>query len=120
MSDEDITENALYKKGLQHMAKHLGTTLTNHQVDTFSKINKTLKDSLVLTFGLFYDPKTQHLSEKEKELCVVAVLTASGNIPELKTHFQAAIRCGASQDEAIEAIVQTIPYTGFPQSTHRN
>ena len=107
-------KDGLYPKGIEAMRKHLGDALTEEQIERFSKVSPTLAEALAVNFGLFYTPENCVLDQKTKELCVVSVLTSKGNMPQLKTHIQGALRCGATKEEVIEAVVQTIPYSGFP------
>lgn len=112
----DIKKNPIYLSGVSAMEKHLGSTLAHQQIEQFSKISPLLCESLVMTFYLFYGHANRiSVDEKTQELCVISILTSTGNIPELKTHMEAALRCGASRREVIDAIVLTIPYSGFPR-----
>ena len=56
------------------------------------------------------------LSLREREMIVVAVLTALGQEPQLKVHLGAALNAGATVRELEEVIIQTAPYAGFPTS----
>lgn len=55
------------------------------------------------------------LSLRERELITVGTLTAMGSRePQLRLHIDAALNVGATREEIEEAILQTIPYAGFP------
>ena len=55
------------------------------------------------------------LDVKSRELATVAALTALGNAPlQLKSHIEAALNAGWSQEEIVEAIMQMAVYAGFP------
>lgn len=55
------------------------------------------------------------LDLKNRELAVVAALTAMGNAtPQLKVHIHGARNVGCSQQEIVEIIMQMAVYAGFP------
>ena len=54
---------------------------------------------------------------KEKEIAVVAGLTAMGNAaPQLKVHINGALNVGVSTEELVEVIMQMSAYSGFPSA----
>ncbi|EKQ52586.1 MAG: putative protein, gamma-carboxymuconolactone decarboxylase subunit like protein [Methanobacterium sp. Maddingley MBC34] len=54
---------------------------------------------------------------KEKEIAVVAGLTAMGNAaPQLKVHINGALNVGVSTEELVEVILQMSSYSGFPSA----
>lgn len=55
------------------------------------------------------------LGLRERELAVVAALTAMGNAaPQLKVHVHAALHVGCRPAEIVEAVMQMSVYAGFP------
>ena len=54
------------------------------------------------------------LSQRERELCVVAALTVTGYAEELHLHCNAALNVGASAQEVAEVIFQMSLYGGAP------
>ena len=55
------------------------------------------------------------LDLKQREIAVVAALTALGNAaPQLRVHIAAALNVGCSRQEILEVIVQMAVYAGFP------
>jgi 4-carboxymuconolactone decarboxylase len=55
------------------------------------------------------------LDLKNREIAVVAALTALGNAaPQLKVHIHAALNVGVTREEVIETIMQMAVYAGFP------
>ena len=56
---------------------------------------------------------------RERELVIVAVLTALGGLePQVRAHIRAAKAIGVSDGELEETIVQTAPYAGFPRAVN--
>ncbi|MDQ3858109.1 MAG: carboxymuconolactone decarboxylase family protein [Actinomycetota bacterium] len=57
------------------------------------------------------------LGIRERELVIVAVLTALGGLePQVRAHLRAARAIGVDDRELEETIVQTAPYAGFPRA----
>jgi 4-carboxymuconolactone decarboxylase len=55
------------------------------------------------------------LLPKQRELCVVAALTALGSRErQLRDHIQAALNTGGTREELIETILMMAVYAGFP------
>lgn len=54
------------------------------------------------------------ISQKQRELCAVAVLTVLHMPEELRAHVKAAMNVGASREEVAEVILQTVTYHGVP------
>lgn len=64
-------------------------------------------------FGDIYS--RQGLSLRDREIAVVAALTAMGNAaPQLKVHIHAALHVGCLPQEIAEVIMQMAVYAGFP------
>jgi 4-carboxymuconolactone decarboxylase len=67
------------------------------------------------SFGDIYSRTGTSLPEKE--IAVVAALTAMGNAaPQLKVHINAALNVGVSTEELVEVILQMSSYSGFPSA----
>ncbi|MCH5276704.1 MAG: carboxymuconolactone decarboxylase family protein [Desulfovibrionaceae bacterium] len=56
------------------------------------------------------------LSDTQRGLITLVVLTASQTLDDLKTHVNAALRVGVTPVEIKEAIYQCAPYIGFPKT----
>jgi 4-carboxymuconolactone decarboxylase len=54
------------------------------------------------------------LSDRDRELAVVAALVASGRSAQLPQHLRGALNVGATPDELREVILQTAVVAGFP------
>jgi 4-carboxymuconolactone decarboxylase len=64
-------------------------------------------------FGDIYS--RPQLTLKEREIAVIASLTALGNAtPQLKVHLHAALNVGCTRVEIVEVIMQMAIYAGFP------
>jgi 4-carboxymuconolactone decarboxylase len=57
------------------------------------------------------------LPVRERELVIVAVLTALGGLePQVRAHIRTARAIGVDDAELEETIIQTAPYAGFPRA----
>ena len=56
------------------------------------------------------------LDMKTRELMIISILTTSGNMEQLKSHINGAIKAGNTKGEVTAAIIQCMPYVGFPNA----
>jgi len=81
--------------------------------DTWKRFDRTLARQLSMFFtGVLYSREV--LSQKQRELCAVASLTALHRPHELRAHLHAALNVGASRQEVAEVIFQQVTYGGMP------
>jgi 4-carboxymuconolactone decarboxylase len=56
------------------------------------------------------------LDLRQRELVTISALTTLGGAePQLEVHVNAGLNVGLTAREVVEAILQCIPYTGFPR-----
>lgn len=55
------------------------------------------------------------LTNQQRALVTIASLVTQGTEPQIKTHIKRATVAGVSPTEIVEAIMQLIPYVGFPR-----
>ena len=65
-------------------------------------------------FGDFYT--REGLDLKKRELMTIAILTTTGNTGVLKSHIKGNLKAGNSIETITAAIIQVMPYVGFPNS----
>lgn len=65
-------------------------------------------------FGDFYT--REGLDVKTRELLFVAALVTTGNTTTLKSHIKGCIKAGNSKETVTAAIIQCLPYVGFPNT----
>ncbi len=106
-----------YEKGMNVLKEHLGEQAEKYieaireVAPNFARVN------VEFGFGDLYSSPV--LDARTRELCTVAALTVQGfSLQELKIHIEAALRCGATQDEIVEIITQMLAYVGFPAATN--
>ncbi|BDR55378.1 carboxymuconolactone decarboxylase [Bombiscardovia apis] len=56
------------------------------------------------------------ISSQQRELVTLGSLVTQGDTaPQLTVHIQGALNVGLSQEQVVEAILQCVPYVGFPR-----
>lgn len=81
--------------------------------ELWKRFDKGLARDLSLFFsGVLYTREV--ISQKQRELCAVASLTALHRPHELAMHLHAALNVGATRREVAEVIFQQVTYGGMP------
>ncbi len=81
--------------------------------ELWKKFDKGLARELSVFFtGVLYSREV--LSQKQRELCALAALTALHRPNEVRAHIHAALNVGASRQEVAEVIFQMVTYGGMP------
>ena len=106
-------ESERYQKGWEKL-KEVDGAGGEAVLDSLNEIAPDLAKYIIeYAFGDIYSRKTTSL--KQKEVAVVAALTALGNAtPQLKVHINGALNVGCSVEELVEIMLQMSVYCGFP------
>ena len=81
--------------------------------ELWKKFDRDLARELSTFFtGVLYSREV--LSQRERELCAVAALTALHRPNEVRAHIHAALNVGATRREVAEVIFQMVTYGGMP------
>jgi 4-carboxymuconolactone decarboxylase len=106
-------ESERYKIGWKKL-KEVDGSVGEAVVDSLNEIAPDLGKYIIeYGFGDVYSREGTTL--KQKEVAVVAALTALGNAtPQLKVHINGAINVGCSIEELVEIMIQMSVYCGFP------
>jgi len=109
--NEDSRYNLGWEK-LKEIDGHAGEAV----IESLKDISPDLGQYIIeYVFGDVYTRTA--INDKEREIAVVAAMTALGNAaPQLKVHMHAALNVGCSPTEVIQVVVQTAPYAGIPAS----
>lgn len=106
-----------YDRGMEVLREHFGPRAdaliekVRQASPDFAQIN------VQVPFGELY--RRPGLDQKTRELCALAGLTCLGHaLPQLRLHVHGALRCGATEQEVLEVIIQMIAYAGFPAATN--
>jgi len=55
------------------------------------------------------------LDAKSRALVVITSVVTQGAAPQTKTHIKRGLHVGLTQTEIVEALLQLVPYIGFPR-----
>ena len=107
--------NTRYETGLKNL-NIIDKEAGQQVVDSLNDISPDLVKYIIeYAFGDIYN--RSELALPNKELCVVAALTAMGNAtPQLKVHIHGALNVGCNIAELQEVILQMSAYAGFPSA----
>jgi 4-carboxymuconolactone decarboxylase len=97
-----------YQRGLDVLAQ-LDDRLVPDKIAQLGDLGK-----MIVEFSYGEIMGREVLSLRERELIVVALLTALGREPQLRVHMEGALNVGVTPRELEEVILQTVPYAGFP------
>ena len=109
-----MADDAELREKTKKTAQKLFHTLTGGTgFETWKKFDKELARELSMFFtGKLYSREV--ISQKQRELCAVASLTALHRPHELRAHVHAALNVGATRQEVSEVIFQQVTYGGMP------
>lgn len=109
-NDEDRHE-----KGFAIQNPIYGNEIKKKFKDLPAEFNEFVPDFLTdFAFGDFYT--RNGLDIKTRELMVLVTLTTLGAENQIKAHVKGNLKVGNSREILVAAIVQTIPYVGFPNA----
>lgn len=108
-------ENVRFGRGMLKL-KEIDGKAGEVVIESLKDIAPDLGNFIIeFSFGDIYSRKGTSLIQKE--IAVVAALTAMGNAaPQLKVHINGALNVGCSLEEIIEVIIQMSSYSGFPSA----
>ena len=109
----NVKEEERYQKGLAIQFPLYGDEIKETYADLPDGIREALPRFLTeMCFGDFYTRGV--LSVPERELLMLAVLVASGAEAQIKAHVLGNLKAGNSKEKMYAAMVQCLPYIGFP------
>jgi 4-carboxymuconolactone decarboxylase len=114
MGDNNM-ENERYERGWSKL-KEIDGEIGEKIFKSLEDISPDLRKYIIeFSFGDIYSRDGTSL--KQKEIAVVAALTAMGNAaPQLNVHINGALNVGCSVEEIVEVIIQMSSYSGFPSA----
>jgi 4-carboxymuconolactone decarboxylase len=113
MTEEDVMEETRRERGLARLAQ-LGDEPGGEAF--IERMGSPMGDWLVdWVFGDVHS--REGLTARERELIIVAILTAIGSSdPQVAAHIRALRAIDVPWMEIEETILQTAPYAGFPRA----
>jgi 4-carboxymuconolactone decarboxylase len=105
-----------FDKGLETLKKYVTEEEATQLVskDTLASIAPDLRKLIVeFAYGDIYS--RDGLDERKRALVVISSVVTQGALPQIKTHVARGLQIGLSATEIVEAMMQLIPYIGFPR-----
>ena len=114
-STKTTNENDRYKRGYDVQNPMYGDEIEKNMSGLPNNMGKDVSRFLTeVCFGDFYT--REGLDLKTRELMTIAILTTMGNTGVLKSHIKGNLKAGNSIETITAAIIQVMPYIGFPNS----
>lgn len=114
-STATVKEEERYKKGLEIQKPLYGDeiklAMEGLPDDMGADVARFLTE---VCFGDFYT--REGLDIKTRELMFIAALVTTGNTATLKSHIKGNLKAGNSEETITAAIIQCLPYVGFPNT----
>ena len=110
-----VKENERYEKGFAIQNPLYGDEIAQSLSGLPDNMGKDVSDFLTeVCFGDFYT--RDGLDIKTRELLFIAALVTTGNSATLKSHIKGNLKAGNSKETITAAIIQCLPYVGFPNT----
>ena len=110
-----VKENKNKKKGFTIQNPLYGDEIAQSLSGLPDNMGKDVSDFLTeVCFGDFYT--RDGLDIKTRELLFIAALVTTGNSATLKSHIKGNLKAGNSKETITAAIIQCMPYVGFPNT----
>ncbi|MEB2281025.1 carboxymuconolactone decarboxylase family protein [Lysinibacillus xylanilyticus] len=108
--------NERFTKGLetikQYVTKEEAARLI--EADILADIAPDLRKMIIeFAYGDVYS--RPGLDAKSRALVVITAVVTQGAAPQTKTHIKRGLHAGLTQTEIVEALLQLVPYIGFPR-----
>ena len=114
-STATVKENERYKKGLAIQKPLYGNEIYESMQGLPENMGEDVARFLTeVCFGDFYT--REGLEPKTRELLIISILVTTGNTSTLKSHIKGNLKAGNSQETITAAIIQCLPYVGFPNT----
>lgn len=105
-----------FQKGLETMKDYVTQDALKQMVDSdaLADIAPDLRKMIVeFAYGDIYS--REGLGKKKRALVVITAVVTQGAAPQTKTHITRGLHAGLSPKEIVEALLQLVPYIGFPR-----
>lgn len=108
--------NERYEKGFEQILKYVPQDEAEkmRQHDQLADIAPDLRTYIMeFAYGDIYSRGV--IADRERQLVVISSLVTQGVETQIATHIKRGLHIGLSYEEITEAIMQLIPYVGFPR-----
>ncbi|MEW9702005.1 carboxymuconolactone decarboxylase family protein [Paenibacillus sp. SI8] len=104
-----------YDKGLEVLGKMVDEDIINETINRVKQFSPDIAKLIVeFPFGTIYS--RPGLALQQRSLMTIVALITTGASNQLDFHIHGALNVGLTPQEVIEAIIHTIPYSGFPKA----
>jgi 4-carboxymuconolactone decarboxylase len=104
-----------YRRGLARQAELRGGTEARAAYDALADIAPDL-ERLAVEFAYGDVHARPGLDAARRELVILGALVTLGDVDrQIEAHLGSALSTGLTPDELVEAIMQALPYAGFPR-----
>ncbi|MCP3032571.1 carboxymuconolactone decarboxylase family protein [Halobacillus sp. A1] len=107
-----------YEKGLEMLKEYTNEEKGTNHFELMKGLNDIAPDigKYIIEFAYGDIYSRNNLSKKNRALAVLSSLVTqgSGSLPQLELHINTALNAGLTEEEIVEAMIQLIPYVGFP------
>ncbi len=110
--------DATYGKGLKLLNKLHGGQAGEQMVAELAELSPELVD-MTIRWGFGEVHSRTGIDLKTRELVTIAACITDGAIqPQLRAHYEAALKIGVTQQEIVEVILQMIFYAGMAKASN--
>lgn len=107
--------NERFSKGFETIKQYVTTEEAAKMIeaDALADIAPDLRKMIIeFAYGDIYS--RPGLDAKRRALVVITSVVTQGAAPQTKTHIKRGLHAGLTQTEIVEALLQLVPYIGFP------
>ncbi|MEQ6357054.1 carboxymuconolactone decarboxylase family protein [Lysinibacillus sp. M3] len=108
--------NERFTKGFETIKQYVTTEEAARMIeaDALADIAPDLRKMIIeFAYGDVYS--RPGLDAKSRALVVITAVVTQGAAPQTKTHIKRGLHTGLAQTEIVEALLQLVPYIGFPR-----
>lgn len=104
-----------YEKGMEMLGKMVSPEIVKQTVERVQKFSPDMAKMIIeFPYGTIYS--RSGLDLKQRALVTISSLVTQGAVEQLDFHIHAALNAGLTPEEIVEAIMNCLPYTGFPKA----
>ncbi|MFE3573080.1 carboxymuconolactone decarboxylase family protein [Lysinibacillus sp. NPDC059133] len=108
--------NERFTKGIETIKQYVTKEEAARMIeaDALADIAPDLRKMIIeFAYGDVYS--RPGLEAKSRALVVITAVVTQGAAPQTKTHIIRGLHAGLTQTEIVEALLQLVPYIGFPR-----
>ena len=108
--------NERFKKGIETIKQYVTEDEAARMIesDALADVAPDLR-KMIIEFAYGDVSSRPGLDAKSRALVVITAVVTQGAAPQTKTHIKRGLHAGLTQTEIVEALLQLVPYIGFPR-----